>query len=69
MSTTLNPFFTFAMEYVGHQLDNIIQIIKSEHNMNNEDTSIYQTMCVQQDFTNGINAEFYKLDELALEVV
>lgn len=57
------------MEYVGQQMNNIIQTIKSEHNMNNDDTTIYQTMCVQQDFTNGINAGFYKLEELALEVV
>jgi hypothetical protein len=43
--------------------------INNEHFLLSDDSTIYQTMCVKQDFTNGINAEFYKLEELALEVV
>jgi len=43
--------------------------VNSEHFLPSDVTTIYQTMCVKQDFTNGINAEFYKLEELALEVV
>lgn len=57
------------MEYARNKMKNIIQIINSEHNRHDDDNTIYQTMCVKQDFTNGINAGFYKNEELALEVV
>lgn len=57
------------MEYVGNKVKYMIQIINSDHIMHSDDATIYQTMCVKQDFTNGINAEFYKSEELALEVV
>jgi len=50
-------------------MNNDIQPFNIEHNPHSDDTTIYQTMCVKQDFTNGINAEFYKIEELALEVV
>lgn len=57
------------MEYARNKMKNMIQTINSEHNRHDEVTTIYQTMCVKQDFTNGINAGFYKNEELALEVV
>lgn len=50
-------------------MNNLIQTVNNEHKVNTDDNTIYQTMCVNQDFTNGINAEFYNLEELALEVV
>jgi hypothetical protein len=57
------------MEYVRNKIMTIEEQADSEQSNNKHYTNIYHLMCVKQDFTNGINAEVYKLEELALEVV